>query len=101
MKIRIDLIIKKVDGVTPIPNPDVRGAPMTLRDVCINSILTLCKSDGERKKRNKWRLFKKLRVVTGEIELTEEEIRIIKKSIARLQPPLVMGQCFEMLENNT
>jgi len=104
MKIKINCPILGIDGIKPIPNPDSPGGrldpplPLTLKDVCINAVLSPMEGDDEKKKFTKWEIFKKLREAKEEVELTAEEIVIIKKGIGKFNPPLVLGQSFEMLE---
>jgi len=95
MKIAINQPIIGING-KEIINPD--NSKMTLKDVCVQSILTPAEGDDEKKKFEKWEIYKKLRNAQTEVELKIEEVGLIKKCIGKLQPPLVMGQCFEMLE---
>jgi hypothetical protein len=80
----------------PIPNSS--GKSLALRDVIANSILAPMEGDDEKKKFDRWEIYKKLRSAGGEVSLTAEEISIIKKAIGKLQPPLILGQCFDLLE---
>lgn len=91
MKIKINENLKGIDGENIVP-------VMTLKNVCITSILTPVEGDDEKKKFEKYEIFKKLRDAKEEVTLTAEEITVIKKGIGKLQPPLIMGQCFELLE---
>ena len=75
------------------------GRPaMTLKDVIINAILTPLKDDDEKKKIEKYGLFKKLMVAEDEIDLTSEEISLLKRVVGLLSPQLIAGQVHEMLE---
>ena len=96
MKIRMNQQLIGVDK-KPIVKPG--NPPMTLKDICIGSILTPIEGDDEKKKFEKYEIFKKIRDAKAETELKAEEIVVIKKAIGKFQPPLIMGQCFEMLEN--
>lgn len=72
---------------------------MMLRDVIINAILMPDKDDDEKKKWEKYEIYKKLRDATSEeIDFSVEEVALIKKLIGKYQPQLIMGQCWEMLE---
>lgn len=98
MKINLFNKLKDVDGKDIIP---IAGShPMTLRDVIFNSILVPVQDEDEKKKYEKYEIYKKIQGIKKEnvIDLTAEEIVTIKKSIGRVQPPLVMGQAFDMLE---
>jgi len=91
MKIKINTQLTGAEGKLIDP-------ALTLKEVCINSILTPIQEDKEKTKLDKYDIFKKLRDAKIEVELKAEEIVVIKKAIGLLQPPLIMGQCFEMLE---
>jgi hypothetical protein len=98
MEIKITSEIKKADGVKAIPNSE-NGQPLTLRDVCINAVLTPDKDDTQKQKFSDYEIFKRLRDADKEVELTAEEIARIKKKINNIYPALVLGQAYEMLEN--
>jgi hypothetical protein len=95
MKIKINEELKNINGESIIQGG---LSPMTLRDVCITSILSPIQEDDQKKKYEKYEIFKKLRDAKEEVILMTEEIAVIKNAIGKLQPPLIMGQCFELLE---
>jgi len=99
MKIDISQKIKGLDGVKPLPNPDGKGIPLTLKDICINAILQPEKDDTEKQKYEAYELFVKIRdCKTAEIELTTEEIVKLKKKIGVVYMPLILGQAWDYLE---
>lgn len=71
---------------------------LRLRDVIVNSILAPMDGDDEKKKYERWEIYKVIKNAGSEASLTAEQISVIKKSIGKLQPPLILGQCFELLE---
>lgn len=95
MKIKTNQELFDVDGKTPIKNGDKL---LTLRDVCSNAVLSPASKDDEKKKFEKWEIFKILRDAGDEAELTAEQITTIKRGIGEIYPPLILGQAFEMLE---
>jgi hypothetical protein len=95
MKIKVNQDLKDAFGKT-IPNGE--KPKLLLVDVCISSILSPIQGDDEKSKMLKYDIFKKLRDGKAEVDLTAEEIALIKKCIAHFQPQLIMGQCFEMIE---
>lgn len=96
MKIKINEKLKDATGEDI--QPDVTKPAMTLRDVCVSSILYPVADEDQAKKYGKWEIFKKLRDAKTEVELTVEDIAIIKTAIGKFQPPLIMGQCFDLIE---
>jgi len=97
MKIKLDQKIMSVDGIKALSNQETK-CDMTLKDVCINSILQPEKDDTGIQKMEAYELFVKLRNCQTEIELTAEEIAQIKKKIGLIYMPLILGQAFNMLE---
>jgi hypothetical protein len=97
MTIYLNTKLFDVDGKEIIPSG---GKPMTLRDVIFNSILVpLSDKEEEKKKFEKYEIYKKIKDAKGgEVDLESQEIATIKTCIGQLQPPLVMGQAWEMLE---
>jgi hypothetical protein len=97
MRIKINQNLLGLDGREPILD---NGKILTLRDVCIAAVLTPVQEDDQKKKFEKWDIFKKLRDAKEVAELTVEEISIIKAGSGKIHPPLILGQCFEMLEKS-
>lgn len=98
MKVQLNEKILSVDGTSPLNNPET-GRILTLRDVCVNSLLSPIQEDNEVKKYEKYELFKKIRDASSEVELKAEEIVIIKKCIGHFQPPLILGQAYDLLDS--
>lgn len=95
MKIKINQNLIDVDGVQAIKE---NGKIVTLREICIAAVLTPVQEDDQKKKFEKWEVFKKLRDSGEELELTADEIAMIEKCSGKIHPPLIYGQCYEMLE---
>ena len=103
MKLKINQELKDAEGKSIIP---AEGRPkLLLKDVCITSILSPIKDDDEKSKFSKYEIYKKLRDAKKDrdresvlVDLTAEEIALLKKCIAFFQPQLIKGQCFEMIE---
>ena len=101
MKVNVNQTLKGVDGVEPLKGQD--GRPLILKDICITALLTPNQQEDEKKKWDKYELYKKLRegVKEGEeinVELKSEEITTLKQALGKTQTPLIMGQGWEMLE---
>jgi hypothetical protein len=95
MKIKINHKLTDSEGKEII----LPGKPaMTLKDVIISSILQPKENESQEIKYEKYSLFKKFKEAKDEIELKIEEIATIKKAIGNIQPPLIMGQCFDLIE---
>jgi hypothetical protein len=96
MKVKVNETIKGVDGIVSLPGD--KGHALTLKDVCINAVLTPDEKDDEKKKIEKYDIFKKLRASAEEVTLTTEEANVIKRAVGKINAPLIVGQVFEMFE---
>jgi len=96
MKVKINQQLKDVEGNIL---KGEKERPLTMRDVCINSLLTPIQGDDEKVKWEKYEIFKSMRDSKEEVDLKIEQITILKKAVGKVQPPLLMGQIWDMLEN--
>lgn len=97
MKIKVDVKLIGVDG-NPI---SLSGEPaLTLKEVAISALLSPMDGDDEKKKFERWEIYKKLRDCRSEVEFTIPELAIIRTCIGKHRPPLIMGQCFELLDKS-
>jgi hypothetical protein len=125
MKINVSQEVLEADGKTVVAsNPGLpisnTNPPMTLRGVCIHAMLQpypnqhdengrlVAKGDDGNMKLKKFTVFEKLRDakldrdnVSLWVELTSEDITLLKDWIKEFQPQLVCGQCVKMLESPT
>jgi len=94
MKVKLDKQLINVEG---FPWKE-GGKEVTLKWICMNAIIQPSEGDSAEKKVLKWEIFKKILNSSDVVELTAEEISLLKSEIAKNPLPLVVGQCFEMLE---
>ena len=71
---------------------------LTLKQVTLNALLLPVEGDKEEKKYEKWELYKRVRDSKQPMELTTKEATFIKELIGKHEPPLVMGQCWDLIE---
>lgn len=96
MKINFNIELKDMDGK---PIMETKDKPLLLDKVCVNAVLSEIpdeKTTGEQKLQ-RFQLAKKI-YGAGEIDVTAEEIVLLKDKIGKLYLPLVVGQVFEILE---
>jgi len=98
MKIDITQRILGIDGTKALPN-SITNLDLTLKDICINSIL----APDEKKKDAKsnytdYEIFLKLRDAKKEVDLSSEEISRIKELGNIALGKLVFGQLCDLLE---
>ena len=90
MKIKIN------DKLKGINDEDLN---VTVKDVIIQSLLSPVQEDKQEDKWLKYEIYKKVKEAVSEVDLKTEQITIIKKAIGKFQPPLILGQTFEIIEN--
>lgn len=96
MKINLEQVLKSLDG-THLLSEDQKE--ITLGKVCVGALTNMLPTEqatGE----VKFQRFQLAQKINGqkEIELTSEEIVIIKERVGVLHSPLVVGLVYEMLE---
>ena len=108
MKIKLNQKIFQIDGFTPALKEG--NLPLTLQDVIIQSMLIpnqdikdrdgfiIKRGDNQKEKEDKYKIYKKVKDITEEVDLAIEDLAVIKKAMGENQPQLVMGQCFDLLE---
>jgi hypothetical protein len=98
MRIDFDSQLFNLDGshLKDITTGKERDA--LLKTVCVNALLGEDKEDSGEEKLRRYRLGTRI-YKGGVIEVTAEEVSLMKKLIGRFFPPLVAGQSLEMLEN--
>ncbi len=79
---------------------DQADAVVTLRNVCVNSVLG---DYGEQlRMRDKYKRFKlaqKLEAAPAEgVEITASDAKLIEELIAKAYPPIIAGQAYELIE---
>ena len=95
MKLKINQTLKGVEGETL---KESKGRDLTLKDILIQSLLTPVQGDDEKKKWDKYTIYKKLNDAQAEADLTIEEISTLKQCVGKVQPTFMMGLVWEILE---
>jgi hypothetical protein len=96
MKVKVNQIILD-ENEKPIILKTGESAK-TLKDVIVASITIPVQGEEEQIKMERYEVWKKLRGIKTEVDFSVEELALIKKYIGKFQPPIIMGQCFEMIE---
>jgi len=94
MKIKLNAVLKDIDGKTPLK---IQNRAMSVKDVCIQAILTPGKDEKPERKYKNYEIFRKLDEAE-EVDLSVEDISYLKKKVGELFPPLIMGQVWDILE---
>lgn len=73
------------------------GRPLTLQRVCVNGLLNHGATGVKAEPYDRYRLAMRLHA-GGTVELSTDEVVLVKKCVNGSYPPLVVGQAYEMLE---
>lgn len=97
MKIRFDETMKDLDGKAI----KGEGGELTLKSICCNALTVIFQDEqglsGEEKAK---RGLLAMRIYANtEIDLTVEEVALIKKLIGKAYGPLIVAQAWNMLES--
>ncbi len=119
MQIKVDVQLTKLDGTpmttvenydnenfvsteeTPKENPYYqKKVSVTLQSVCVNTLLATTQKDANisgTEKLKRFNLASKIQA-NDSVDLTAEEITLVKKRIGEISVPLVIGKAYELLE---
>lgn len=99
MKMNFDTVMTDLKG-QPVMEPPKAGGPATmlkLSDVTLNALMALDESDNVDVKVKKFKIAMKVSQ-GGEIELSPEDIVLIKSCIGKFYSPLAVGRAHELLD---
>lgn len=104
MKIKTEIVLMNFNGDV-LQDNDGKGnlTDANLKHAIVNSLLAPLqqgKNETGVEKVKKYELAKRV-YDNDEVELSAEEVSLIKERLAEVYPPLVVGQCFKILEGNT
>ena len=102
MKIDMTKPIKNLIGVN-LENPNCKlpkKDPLTMKIVCTNSLLTPAQEDKNIDGNEKAKRFElAMRIYTeDEIDLSIDELKLLKDLIGKLYTPLVVGRAYQILD---
>ena len=102
MEVNMNFIFKTLDGdpIREIPN-DKNSKEVTLKKMCENALLGSYqdeKIDGSEKAK-RYSLAMDIHKANGKIDLESEDIVLLKKLLAKIGSPLVVGQAYEIMES--
>ena len=86
------------DGQTMKDIVDGEAVDATLRMAMVNAILSPVEKESGMDKVKKYELAKRIHNAKDEVELSAEDISLIKERIGEVFPALIVGQVFDLLE---
>ena len=98
MLVKVNVPLKTLDGQTMKDNIDGQVVDATLKLIAVNAILSPVQKESGIEKVKKFNLAQRI-YDNDTVELSVEEVSLIKERIGELFPPLVVGQAFKMLDN--
>ena len=99
MKIAVNQVLTQFNG-QPIMDMDDKGnaIPATVKLALVNAILAPERDEKGVQKVQKYELAKRIFKAEQEVEVTAEEVVLIKRCVEGAYAPLIVGQLNELLE---
>ena len=98
MLIKVDTLLKTMDGQVMKDMVDGEAVDATLRMAMVNAVLSPIEKESGMDKVKKFNLAKKIHDAESEVDLTVEEVSLVKERIGEVFPVLIVGQVFNLLE---
>ena len=98
MLVKVNQPLKTMDGQVMMDN-DGQGKAIkaTVKLAMVNAILSPVQKEKGVEKVKKYELAKKI-YASDEVDLNEDEIKLIKDRVGETFPPIVVGQIYELLK---
>jgi hypothetical protein len=99
MQLDVTKAITQYDG-TPMMDVDAKGEPVqaTVRLILVNAVASPVEGDKPIDKFTKDELARRIYNAEKEVELTAEDVVLIKDRVGALFAPVVVGQIWRLLE---
>jgi len=97
MKIDVTKVLKDFDDNPIMDVKNGETVEATIRMAIVNALLTPSKNDKGTEKLEKFTLAQRV-YGDDEVDLNEDEIKLIKDKIGELFAPMVVGRIFELLK---
>jgi hypothetical protein len=98
MLVKVNVPLKTMDGQVMKENDGQGNAiDATLKLAIVNALLSPVQKESGTDKVKKYELAKKV-YTSDEVDLNEDEIKLIKDRVGEVFPPIIVGQVNEMLK---
>lgn len=97
MLVKVNVSLKTLDGLEMKDNVDGKAVGATVKMAIVNAILSAVEKESGVDKVKKYELAKKV-YSSDEIDLDENEIKLIKERVGECFTSIVVGQIFELLK---
>lgn len=98
MLINVNQVLKTIDGQI-MKDSDGQGnvVDATIKMIVVNAILSPVEKEPGVEKVKKYELAKKV-YASDEVDLNEDEIKLIKDRVGEVFAPVIVGQIYELLK---
>lgn len=97
MLIKVDIVIKNMDGTVLKDVIDGEAVDATIKMAIVNAVLSPVERENGVEKVKKYELAKKV-FANDEVDLDEDEIKLIKDRVGEVFAPIVVGQVYDLLK---
>jgi len=98
MLVNVNQVLKTMDGQTMKDNDGQGNAiDATVKLAIVNAVLSSVERESGIEKVKKYELAKKI-YASDEVDLNEDEIKLIKDRVGDAFSPIIVGQIFELLK---
>lgn len=97
MLVKVNVLLKTMDGQVMKDNVDGEAVDATVQMAIVNAVLSPVQNEKGIDKVAKYELAKKI-YSNGEVDLNEDDIKLIKERVGETFPPIVVGQVYELLK---
>lgn len=97
MLVKVNILIKNMEGVVMQDNVDGEAVDATVKMAIVNAVLSPVERENGVEKVKKYELAKKV-YASDEVDLDEEEIKLIKDRVGEVFAPIIVGQVYDLLK---
>ncbi len=97
MLVKVNVSLKALDGQDMKDVIDGKAVDATLKMAIVNAVLSPVEKESGVDKVKKYELAKKV-YASDEVDLDENEIKLIKGRVGEVYQPIVVGQVYELLK---
>jgi len=97
MLVNVNEILKSFSGETMKDIVDGEAVDATVKMAIVNAVLSPVQNEKGVDKVKKYELAKKV-FNADEVDLDEDEIKLIKDRVGEVFPPVIVGQIYELLK---
>ena len=97
MLVKVNVPLKTLDCQTMKDNVDGQAVDATVKMAIVNAVLSPVDKESGIDKVKKYELAKKI-YASDEVDLNEDDIKLIKDRVGETFAPIIVGQIYELLK---